>query len=208
MVADSQGMNFPLCQIFPVFLMGMDAPYTDIMAEPGEAMVRCRETGLARKRRLTRQHYNRAVKRLMQISPPELIGMEGARSVRNGIRRLMQARAGGDGFFFVFFFLGPAEEAFGGSTHRCHGHKGLAIIVAGIPEKKSDAAVGFGGDHLLENVIGRIGFGAPGKSLQPGPQGCSASRRDLAKAFHGFTDEMLGSVAGMVVSIHAEKVGG
>src|SRR5438876_7853738 len=104
--------------------------------------------------------------------------MEGARSVRNGIRRLMQARAGGDGFFFVFFFfLGLAEEAFGGSTHSCHGHEGLAIIVAGIPEKKSGAAIRFGSYDLLENVIGRIGFGAPGKSLQPGPKGCSASRR-------------------------------
>src|SRR5208282_3371091 len=85
---------------------------------------------------------------------------------------------------------------------------GLAVVVGGVPEQEAYAAFFSGGGYLNFYVFGRIGFGAPAEGLQPGADDHAATFCDELEALHGFADEMLGGVAGVLDVIHAEEVRG
>src|SRR5579864_1618632 len=88
--------------------------------------------------------------------------------------RINWCRAKCDFRMLLRWQLVPAEILAFGGAHLRHGGVRLAVVVVGVPEKKSDATFVLCGQDLDFNVFGRIGFGAPREGLQPGPQNHAA----------------------------------
>src|SRR4051794_4466597 len=78
-----------------------------------------------------------------------------------------------------------------GRRHLWHGSVGLAVVVGGIPEQESDAALVLGGYHLRFDVLRRVSPGSPAEGLEPGTDHYAAALGDLFEADHRLPDEVL-----------------
>src|SRR5438034_7619205 len=90
--------------------------------------------------------------------------------------------------------------------HLRHGCVRFAVVVARIPEKKSDATLVLCGQYLNFNIFRRIGLGPPAKCLQPRTDYHAATLGDLFKALHRLANEMLRRIAGVCDPIHPEEM--
>src|SRR2546430_7456433 len=100
----------------------------------------------------------------------------------------------------------PSEVLSLDQLHLRHGRIRLAVVVACIPEEKSNATLILRGQYLNFDVFRRISLGPPAKSLQPGTDNYAAALGDFLKALHRFADKMLRCIPGTSDPIHPEEM--